>query len=249
MLVELGLVEQRLAAVSEVLNEGVSVSEAARRAGVTRQSVHRWLRRYGSEGLKGLADRSSVPDSCPHQMPPEVEALVVSMRREHPGWGPETLLFRLEDAGVDPLPGRSSVYRCLVRHGLVEVNRRRRRRSDCKRWERARPMELWQVLVSTGTPAQRRGNEQGEFFTSRNAIAAAKFSYVRAALSPMRLFFDNYSKSDCLFGLSGGLKRYPSPRQHLVGSNSVRLSCSSCAWRRRLGLGRCDSARRIPPWR
>jgi len=39
VLVELGVVEQRLSAVLEVLNDGVSVTEVAERFGVTRQSV------------------------------------------------------------------------------------------------------------------------------------------------------------------------------------------------------------------
>lgn len=60
------------------------------------------------------------------------------------------MLFRLADAGVDPLPGRSLVYRCLVRHGLIEPEARRRRKADYKRWERARPMELWQMDVVGG---------------------------------------------------------------------------------------------------
>lgn len=144
MLVELGLVEQRHRAVLEVL-DGASVVEVARRYGVSRQSVHAWLRRYASRGLAGLVDRSPRPDGCPHQMPVEVEAMVVEMRVAHPGWGPRTIGSRLAAAGVEPLPGRSSIYRALVRHGLIEVARRRRRREDYKRWERSRSMELWQM--------------------------------------------------------------------------------------------------------
>jgi hypothetical protein len=53
----------------------------------------------------------------------------------------------LRRAGVEPLPGRSSIYRCLVRHGLIDPQRRRRRRSDYRRWERSRAMELWQMDV------------------------------------------------------------------------------------------------------
>jgi transposase len=113
VLVELGLVEQRYQAVSEVL-AGVSVTEVAGRFGVTRQSVHRWLRRYAAQGLAGLVDGSTVPGSCPHQMPPAVEARIVELRREYPGWGPRTIGHRLEREGVTPLPGRSSIYRCLV---------------------------------------------------------------------------------------------------------------------------------------
>jgi transposase-like protein len=87
VLVELGVVEQRYQAVLEVLNDGAPVTAVAVRLGVTRQSVHRWLKRYAAGGLAGLADGSTVPGSCPHQMAPEVEARIVELRREHPGWG------------------------------------------------------------------------------------------------------------------------------------------------------------------
>ncbi len=150
MLVELGLVEQRLRAVLEVLNDGASVSDVARRYGVARQTVHRWLRKYASGGLGALAEASSRPDTCPHQMNVEVEALILEMRRAHPTWGPRTILSRLARQGIDPLPGRSSVHRALVRHGFIDPKRRRRRRSDYKRWERARAMELWQMDITGG---------------------------------------------------------------------------------------------------
>jgi transposase InsO family protein len=147
VLVELGVVEQRYRAVLEVLDEGVSVTEVARRHGVARQTVHEWLARYAAGGLAGLADRSSRPASCPHQMPAEVEARIVGMRRDHPGWGPSRIRWELERAGVRPLPGRSAVYRALIRHGLVDPKRRKRRREDYRRWERARAMQLWQMDV------------------------------------------------------------------------------------------------------
>jgi transposase InsO family protein len=148
VLVELGVVEQRYRAVLEVLDEGVPVTVVARRYGVARQTVHEWLRRYADEGgLAGLADRSPKPDSCPHQMSVVVEARIVGLRREHPGWGPSRIRWELQRAGTEPLPGRSSVYRALVRHGLVEARKRRRRREDYRRWERGRAMELWQMDV------------------------------------------------------------------------------------------------------
>ena len=70
VLVELNLVEQRYRAVLEVLNDGAAVTDVARRHGVVRQTVYEWLRRYAADGLGGLADHSSKPLSCPHQMPP-----------------------------------------------------------------------------------------------------------------------------------------------------------------------------------
>jgi transposase len=67
VLVEISVVEQRYRAVLAVL-DGSSVTEVANRFGVHRQTVHRWLARYESAGLGGLADRSHRPRECPHQM-------------------------------------------------------------------------------------------------------------------------------------------------------------------------------------
>jgi transposase InsO family protein len=149
MLAGLGVVEQRYRAVVEVL-EGASVTEVARRNGVVRQTVHKWLRRYAAGGIGALADVSSRPGSCPHQTPPETEVRVLALRREHPGWGPARIVFELGRAGVTPVPGRSSVYRALVRHGVIEPRVRRRRRQGYRRWERSRAMELWQMDVMGG---------------------------------------------------------------------------------------------------
>ena len=150
MLVELRLVEQRYQAVLEVLNDGATVTDVARRHGVARQTVHGWLRKYAASGLAGLADVPSRPLSCPHQMASRVEARIVELRRQHPGWGPRTIVFWLDKEGLEPLPGRTSVERCLVRHGLVTPQARKRKRADYKRWERSRSMELWQMDIVGG---------------------------------------------------------------------------------------------------
>jgi transposase len=128
--VELSVVEQRYHAVMEVLAGGVPVTEVAERYGVSRQSVHTWIRRYQADELGGLSDRSHRPAYQPRQLAAEVEAQLVGMRRAHPRWGPRRLLFELVRAGVDPVPSRSTVYRLLVRHQLVTATSRRRRRPD-----------------------------------------------------------------------------------------------------------------------
>lgn len=150
MLVELNVVEQRYQAVLEVLNDGASVTDVARRYEVSRQTVHVWLKHYANEGLAGLVDGSAKPLSCPHQMHPDIEARVVELRRQHPGWGPRSIGHQLAKDGVVPVPGRSSIYRCLVRHRLITPEARKRKRSDYKRWERSRAMELWQMDIVGG---------------------------------------------------------------------------------------------------
>jgi transposase InsO family protein len=145
-LVELSMLEQRYLAVREVLDTGATVTDVASRHGVDRRTLHRWLVRYANEGIGALAERSSKPDRCPHQLAAVIEARIISMRTTHPNWGPRTILTKLRKE-FDDVPSRSGIYRCLVRQHLIEPQARRRQRKDYKRWERSRSMELWQMDV------------------------------------------------------------------------------------------------------
>ena len=137
--------EQRYRAVPEV-GAAIPVTEVAGRYGVSRQSVHTWLLRYRREGIAGLEDRSHRVHNHPWRIAAEVEELVCELRRGHPEWGPRRLVFEMGRRGRQVT--RSSVYRALVRNGLVEPKSRRRRRKDYRRWERGTPMELWQLGVT-----------------------------------------------------------------------------------------------------
>ena len=80
---EMSVTEQRYKAVQAVLGDGRTVGQVASEWGVCRQTMHRWLARYESGGLEGLGNHSSRPAHCPHQMLPEVQAMVLEMRRAH----------------------------------------------------------------------------------------------------------------------------------------------------------------------
>ncbi len=192
MLVELGVAGQRYRAVLEVLDVGAPVTDVARRYGVARQTVHAWLRRYASDGgLAGLADRSSRPEACPHQMSAVAGARVLALRRAHPGWGPSRIVWQLERDGVEPLPGRAGVYRALVRHGLFAPGRRRRRREDYRRGERGAAMELWQmdvmgrVHLASGTEVKvvTGIDDHSRFIVCAKVVAAATARPVCLALT------------------------------------------------------------------
>ena len=146
MLREWNVVEQRYRAVLEVVS-GAAVVEVAERYGVARQTVHRWMARYQVEGIAGLADRSHAPKLHPWQTPAHVEAVICELRRAHRRWGPRRLVFELDRRGHLGL-SRSTVYRVLVRHRLIEPVPRRRRRDQYRRWERPAPMQLWQLDVT-----------------------------------------------------------------------------------------------------
>lgn len=150
MLVELSIVEQRYDAVMGVIRDGLNVTEVAETCGVSRQSVHAWLRRYEQGGIAALSDRSHRPATCPHQIAGVAEARLLELRRLQPFWGQRRLAWRLGKEGFTPPPSESAVYRSLVRHGLIEPKSRRRRLVNYRRWERGRPMELWQMDIVGG---------------------------------------------------------------------------------------------------
>jgi transposase InsO family protein len=210
VLVELSVMEQRYQAVLAVIQDGWRVVEVAHRMGVSRQTVHNWIDRYQKGGLAGLANRSHRPTSCAHQIPAEVAAEICELRRQHPGWGPRRIEHQLAKAGVNPLPSRSSIYRCLRRHGLVELRRRKRRRDEFRRWERDRPMQLWQMDVMGGVLLD-DGTElkivTGIDDHSRFCVAAG---LVRRALS----------KSVCEV-LAGSLRRHGVPDEILTDNGKV----------------------------
>jgi transposase InsO family protein len=149
---ELSVAEQRYQAVLAVISDGLSISQVASKVGVSRQTLHSWLARYEAEGLEGLVDRSHRPVSCPHQMPADVEAVMLELRRSRPYWGPRRLVFELAKRSIGPVPSVSAVYRALVRAQMIDPHLRDRRSRKFKRWERARPMELWQMDVVGGFP-------------------------------------------------------------------------------------------------
>ncbi|WP_433734673.1 IS481 family transposase [Nocardia sp. CA-129566] len=145
----MSVVEQRYHAVMEVL-AGIPVVEVATRYRVSRQSVHTWVKRYREGGLAGLADRSHRPKHSPRQVDPQIAALICELRRAHPGWGPRRLVHELARQEVDPMPSRSTVYRVLIRAGLLEPVSRKRKRDTYRRWERPEPMQLWQMDIVGG---------------------------------------------------------------------------------------------------
>jgi transposase InsO family protein len=146
---ELSVVEQRYQAVLAVIEDGLSITEVAAKVGVSRQTMHTWLSRYAEGGLAGLGDRSHRPKSSPLRMDARVEVRLHELRVLHPGWGADRLLYRLGKEGFDALPSRAAVSRALVRLGLVHGDKRRSKR-EYRRWERGRPMELWQMDVVGG---------------------------------------------------------------------------------------------------
>jgi transposase InsO family protein len=144
------LVEYRYRAVREVLG-GSPITEVAARYGTSRQSLHAWRRRFEEEGLPGLSDRSRRPQSSPGRLPAEAEAAICDLRRAQPRWGARRIVYEIGLLGLDPVPARATVHRVLVRNGLIAAQYQEHKRVY-KRWQRAAPMQLWQLDLVGGVP-------------------------------------------------------------------------------------------------
>jgi transposase InsO family protein len=207
---EISVTEQRYKAVLAVIADGRTVTQVARDWDVTRQTVHVWLERYEADGLEGLSNRSHRPAHCPHQMPAGVEAQLLEMRRAKPYWGARRLALELARKGAQPAPSKSAVYRSLVRAGVIDPLQRQRRRETWKRWERAAPMELWQLdvvhgfLLADGTSAKALTGVDDH---SRFCVAA-------------RLMTRERTQAVC-DGFSSALKMYGLPAQVLTDNGKV----------------------------
>ena len=118
----------------QLIQQGFTQAEVARRLCLSRPTVAKWWRRFREEGLAGLKDRTSRAKRHPHALGEEVIAAICRLRREL-GAGPHRLAWELGMA-------RSTVYGVLRRRGLGVLRTMDRTTRAVIRYERARPGEL-----------------------------------------------------------------------------------------------------------
>lgn len=143
---EMSPVNERMRFILDHEDELFSVRELAERYEISRKTAYKWLERFAAEGMSGLESRPPVADRVANRTAPEMEALVVALRRKHPTWGPKKLLNCLERREPDlELPARSTVSEILKRSGLSEPRHRRRKEGHPGRpqGEAGSPNEIW----------------------------------------------------------------------------------------------------------
>ena len=101
-----------------------SFSELCRRYGVARKNGYKWLRRYREFGPTALENWSHRPHSCPHQTPPEMEALIVKLRKRRRSWGASKIQRELA-LKHDDVPSVTTVHNILRRNELVSKRRKK----------------------------------------------------------------------------------------------------------------------------
>ncbi len=142
---ESSVMDERVRFVARIL-EGEAMSDVCREFAISRKTGYKIFNRYKEHGVEALTDRSRRPWRYANQLPAQVEALIVRIKREKPNWGArkirELLVRRL--AGDIRVPAKSTVHAVLDRYGLVKrAKTRRGKAKGTALTEVAQPNQLW----------------------------------------------------------------------------------------------------------
>jgi transposase len=91
---ERSIVEERMRFVLR-LKDGESMASLCREFGISRVTGYKIYARYKECGLEGLTDRVRTPYRYANKLPAQLEAMIVTLRREMPTWGARKLRERL----------------------------------------------------------------------------------------------------------------------------------------------------------
>jgi transposase InsO family protein len=169
--------------VLEVVSGHLTVIQAARVYGLSRQHLYRLLDRYRQGGLEAVDPRSRRPASNPRAVPDEVIVAVVTLRQQLVGdgldAGPVTLQWHLAERGL-PVPSTSTIRRILHHHGLITPQPRKRPKSSSRRFAADQPNECWQSDFTHWTLADGSGVEILNWLDdhSRFLLAATAYRHV-----------------------------------------------------------------------
>jgi transposase InsO family protein len=169
--------------VKRVVIDGWPTATVAEQLGISRATAYKWVRRFRSDGLPGLEDRSSRPHRSPRRSSDETTAAIISARARR-RYGPARL------ASLTGYP-RSTIYGVLRRAGLNRLRDTDRVTAAPVRYVACHPGALvhqdhkklgrvpdgggWRILGREGASRDRRvrGNDHLEVFVddaSRYAV-------------------------------------------------------------------------------
>src|SRR4051812_40106793 len=123
---ECHVMDERLRFVARLL-EGEKMAPLCAEVGISRKTGYKIFERYKDCGVAAFSDRSRRPYRQANRLPPQLDAVMVRLKREYPGWGAPTIREKLRRQSSAPhLPAISTVHAVLDRHGLVKRRCRRR---------------------------------------------------------------------------------------------------------------------------
>jgi transposase InsO family protein len=143
--------EQRRSAVEAFARSGRTRAEFAALWGVSTTTLSTWLKRYEEEGPKGLETRRRAGPGRPRTIADRVRDEIAETKLRFPGFGARRVRDWLRRfRGVRVSAG--TVQKTLTERALVTDSarpKRKRKKKPPRRFERARPMQLWQSDITS----------------------------------------------------------------------------------------------------
>ena len=144
--------EQRREAVEAYLKSGLQQKDFCVRWGICKKSLVTWLQRYQAHGPKGLEDRP-YQRKTPHPkaLPAPTKETIRAVKEKHPRFGLRKLrdwLFRYHDTKVS-VPTIRKTLKESDQHKPIPPKKKRKKAMPPRRFERAKPRELWQSDITS----------------------------------------------------------------------------------------------------
>jgi transposase InsO family protein len=107
------------------VNDGMSVTAAAKKHGVARSCAYKLVGRYELDPVNGLEELSRRPEFSPNKIKQELVDELLALKEKHPSYGPAKLVPMLTERRGEHFMAVSTAGEILLRHG--KVSRRKRR--------------------------------------------------------------------------------------------------------------------------
>jgi transposase len=106
--------DERLRFVARLL-EGEKMAPLCAEFGISRKTGYKIFDRYKDCGLQAFTDRSRRAYRQANRLPAQLEAIIVHLKREYPGWGAPKIREKLRQQFTGPhLPAISTVHAVLA---------------------------------------------------------------------------------------------------------------------------------------
>jgi transposase InsO family protein len=141
----------RLVVIDLALKSGLPLREFAGIVNIPYATLSSWKVRYEKDGPEGLLDKPRGHKESGSRLPEVTKRAVIMIRESHPEYGCERISDMLgRGPGLGASPG--AVLRVIREAGLgVESPKAPRHRDVPRRFERARPNQLWQTDIFSFT--------------------------------------------------------------------------------------------------
>jgi transposase InsO family protein len=142
---ECKIMDQKLRFIARLI-EGEKMAPLCREFGISRPTGYKIFLRYKQMGENALVEQKRTPFRYANQLPIQVEAKILSIKREYSNWGApkirEKIIKRYPD--VKP-PAISTIHAVLDRNGLVNIRtgRKRYKANGTPLADVKNPNELW----------------------------------------------------------------------------------------------------------